>query len=93
MLSLPDPQGDSNLVNIIEDWNEFAKYAKDKVGFYQISGADKNVEIRVTAGKAGFIKEFETATDSLLVEIREFCRKERDFLQVGETVRDEAFFK
>jgi hypothetical protein len=86
-------EGDNKLVNIIEDWKDFAKYAKGKVGFYQISGADKNVEIRVTAGKAGFIKEFETATDSLLVEIMDFCKKERDFLQVGETVRDEAFFK
>jgi len=81
------------VVNIIEDWAEFAKYAKDKVGFYQILGADKNVEVRVTAGKAGFIKEFETATDPLLTQILDFCKKERNFLQVGETVRDEVFFK
>ena len=45
------------------------------------------------AGKAGFIKEFETADDDLLKEILDFCKKEQDFLQVGETVRDEAFFK
>jgi hypothetical protein len=81
------------VVNLIEEWEFFAKYAKDKVGFYQILGADKNIEVRVSAGKAGYVKEFESATDPLLVQILEFCKKERDFLRVGETVRDEAFFK
>jgi hypothetical protein len=68
------------LVNLIEDWDVFAKYAKDKVGFYQILGVDKNIEVRVSAGKAGFIKEFENATDPLLTKILEFCQKERSFL-------------
>jgi hypothetical protein len=80
-------------VNIIEEWDDFAKYAYDKVGFYQILAADKNIEVRVTAGKAGFIKEFENAIDPLLTKILEFCEKERSFLRVGETVRDELFFK
>ena len=81
------------MVNIIEEWEDFAKYAHDKVGFYQILGADKNIEVRVAAGKAGFIKEFENAIDPLLTKILEFCEKERSFLRVGETVRDEVFFK
>jgi len=81
------------LVNIIDEWEVFAKYAHDKVGFYQILGADKNIEVRVAAGKAGFIKEFENAIDPLLTKILEFCEKERSFLRVGETVRDELFFK
>jgi len=81
------------LVNIIDEWENFAKYAHDKVGFYQILGADKNIEVRVAAGKAGFIKEFENAIDPLLTKILEFCEKERSFLRVGETVRDELFFK
>jgi len=81
------------LVNIIDEWENFAKYAHDKVGFYQILGADKNIEVRVAAGKAGFIKEFENAIDPLLTKILEFCEKERSFLRVGETVRDEVFFK
>jgi glutamine cyclotransferase len=80
-------------VNIIDEWEVFAKYAHDKVGFYQILGADKNIEVRVSAGKAGFIKEFENAIDPLLTKILEFCEKERSFLRVGETVRDELFFK
>jgi len=81
------------LVNIIDEWENFAKYAHDKVGFYQILGETKNIEVRVAAGKAGFIKEFENAIDPLLTKILEFCEKERSFLRVGETVRDEVFFK
>ena len=81
------------MVNIIDEWEDFARYAHDKVGFYQILGADKNIEVRVSAGKAGFIKEFENAIDPMLTKILEFCEKERSFLRVGETVRDEVFFK
>ena len=81
------------MVNIIDEWEDFAKYVHDKVGFYQILGVDKNVEVRVLAGKAGFIKEFKDARDPLLALILEFCEKERSFLRVGETVRDEVFFK
>ena len=81
------------MVNIIDEWEAFARYVHDKVGFYQIRGADKNIEVRISVGKAGFIKEFETATDPLLTKILEFCEKERSFLRVGETVRDEVFFK
>jgi hypothetical protein len=81
------------LVNIIEEWEYFARYAHDKVGFYQIVNADQNIEVRVAAGKAGFIKEFKDARDPLLAMILEFCERERSFLRVGETVRDEVFFK
>ena len=81
------------MVNVIDEWEVFARYAHDKIGFYQILGADKNIEVRVAAGKAGFIKEFENAIDPLLTKILEFCEKERSFLRVGETVRDEVFFK
>jgi hypothetical protein len=81
------------LVNIIEEWEDFAKYAHDKVGFYQILGVDKNIEIRILAGKAGFIKEFKDATDALLASILEFCERERSYLRVGQAIRDELFFK
>ena len=80
-------------MNIIEEWEDFAKYAHDKVGFYQILGADKNIEVRVLAGKAGFIREFKDARDSLLTTVMEFCENERSYLRVGQAIRDEVFFK
>jgi len=81
------------LVNVIEEWEDFEKYAHDKVGFYQILGVDKNIEVRILAGKAGFIKEFKDARDTLLTTILEFCENERSFLRVGQAIRDEIFFK
>ena len=81
------------MVNIIDEWEDFAKYAHEKVGFYQILGVDKNIEVRVLAGKAGFIREFKDARDPLLIIVLEFCDKERSFLRVGQAVRDEVFFK
>jgi len=81
------------LVNIIDEWEDFAKYAHEKVGFYQILGVDKNIEVRVLAGKAGFIREFKDARDPQLAIILDFCDKERSFLRVGQAVRDEVFFK
>jgi hypothetical protein len=81
------------LVNVIEEWEDFEKYAHDKVGFYQILGVDKNIEVRILAGKAGFIKEFKDARDTLLTTILEFCESERSFLRVGQAIRDEIFSK
>lgn len=81
------------MVNVIEEWEDFEKYAHDKVGFYQILGVDKNIEVRILAGKAGFIKEFKDARDTLLTTILEFCENERSFLRVGQAIRDEIFFK
>jgi hypothetical protein len=46
-------------------------------------GSDKNIEVRVTTGKTGFIKEFESATDPFLTQILDFCKKEWNFLRVG----------
>jgi hypothetical protein len=80
-------------VNIIEEWEDFAKYAHEKVGFYQILGVDKNIEVRVAAGKAGFVKEFKDARDPLLITILGFCENERSFVRVSQAVRDEVFFK
>ena len=81
------------MVNVIEEWEDFEKYAHDKVGFYQILGVDKNIEVRILTGKAGFIKEFKDARDTLLTTILEFCEGERSFLRVGQAIRDEIFFK
>lgn len=80
-------------MNIIDEWEVFAKYAHEKVGFYQILGENKNIEVRVTAGKAGFIKEFKDARDPMLTIVLEFCENERSFVRVSQAVRDEVFFK
>jgi hypothetical protein len=80
------------MVNLVEDWEVLEEYAGEKLGFYQLLDCDGKIEIRVTTGKLGFKKEFERADDQLLTKILAFCKR-RQFIQVSENIRDEAFFK
>jgi len=92
ILSLQDLQGESNLVNLIEDWAVLEEYAGEKLGFYQIFDSDGKIEVRVLTGKLGFKQEFEGADDPLLTRILAFCKKHR-FIRVNENIRDETFFR
>lgn len=85
-------QGESKLVNIIEDWDVLEEYAGEKLGFYQILENDGSVEIRVQTGRVGFKKEFEKLDDPLLTKILDFCKKRR-YIQISQNLRDEEFFK
>jgi hypothetical protein len=46
----------------------------------------------VSTGKLGFKKQYEKPDDPELAKILAFCRR-RQFIQVSENIRDEAFFK
>ncbi len=50
------------MVNLIEDWEVLEEYAGEKLGFYQILGADGTIEIRVQTGRVGYKKNSTTAT-------------------------------
>jgi hypothetical protein len=39
--------GDTNLVNLIEDWDVLEEYAGEKLGFYQLLANDGMFETRV----------------------------------------------
>lgn len=79
------------LVNLVEHWEDFEEYAGDKIGFYQIVCGVK-LEVRVTAGKLGFKKEFDNSDDPLLERIKEFCGFQ-GYFKISESIRDEQFFK
>jgi hypothetical protein len=80
------------LVKIVDDWDALVRYARDKEGFYQILGGPDAPEIRVLAGKVGFIREFKCRDDPLLNAILEFCRS-KSYIKVSESVMEEFFFK
>jgi hypothetical protein len=82
----------TELVNIIEDWDILEEYAGEKLGFYQLLESDGNFDIRIQTGRIGFKREFEKADDSLLNKILDFCRKHR-YIRVSEHLRDEEFFR
>lgn len=80
------------MVNLIEDWEVLEEYAGEKLGFYQILGADGTIEIRVQTGRIGYKKEFENGNDPLIVKILDFCKRHR-YIQISENMRDDQFFK
>ena len=80
------------MVNLVEDWEVLEEYAGEKLGFYQILGADGNIEVRVQTGRLGFKREFDKGDDPLLIRITDFCKKRR-FIQISEHLRDEDFFR
>jgi len=80
------------LVNLVEDWEVLEEYAGDKQGLYQILYGAKGVEVRVSVGRLGFKKEFESAEDPLLNRIPSFCNSQR-YVKVSENIRNEFFFK
>ena len=82
----------TELVNIIEDWDVLEEYAGEKLGFYQLLESDGNFEITVQTGRIGFKREFEKGDDSLLNKIMDSCRKHR-YIRVSEHLRDEEFFR
>jgi hypothetical protein len=85
-------QGDNKVVNIVEDWDVLAKYAGEKLGFYQLLSNDGIIEVRVQTGRIGFKKEFDKGDDPLLTKILDFCKK-CQYIQISENMRDDQFFK
>jgi len=62
------------MVNLVDDWEVLEEYAGEKLGFYQLLGVDGAIEIRVSTGRLGFRKEFESGKDELLMRIQDFCK-------------------
>ncbi len=84
------------MVNIVEDWESLEKYAcqasTDKAtGLYQLLETDGRVEIRVWIGKCGFRTEFKNVGDQKLLDILDFCWKQR-FARICGNIQDDAFF-
>lgn len=84
-------------IPVTYDWDKFRSYAERcHIGSYQIVETPDNEhkEIRVHAGRFGFIGTFEKtnpADQQQLIEITKFCQFE-GFIQVDETVSEEDFY-
>jgi hypothetical protein len=80
----------------VEDWESLENYARqasnDKAaGLYQLLENDGKVEVRVLIGKCGYKTEFENADDHDLMDILDFCWKQR-FTKVCANIQDSIFF-
>lgn len=85
-------------IPVTYDWEKFKQYAEHcHVGSYQIADTSDNEhkEVRVHAGKFGFIGVYEKTEPSdqqQISEIIKFCQFE-GFLQIDETVSEEDFYE
>jgi hypothetical protein len=88
----------TNMVRITNDWEGFKEYAERcRLGAFQIKHTEKGLEIRVHAGRLGYVGVFPEGWEEHEVvkkthdDMLEFV-KARDFLQIIDTVSDELFF-
>jgi len=86
------------MVRITNDWEGFKDYAeKCRLGAFQIKGTDKGLEIRVQAGRLGYIGIFpegwekQEALKRIHDAMLEFV-KHRDYIQIINTISDDFFF-
>jgi len=84
-------------IPVTYDWEKFRSYAERcHIGSYQLIETEDNEhkEIRVHAGKFGFIAIYEKSNPTdiqRLSEIMRFCQFQ-GFIQVDETISEENFY-
>ncbi len=80
------------MVSLVESWEDLEEYAKwCRTGAYQMRDMAEGIELRVVAGKYGYVKSFKESNDPLFSHILEFCEAE-GFIKVLGNVPDEYFF-
>jgi len=82
------------MVYLTSDWDAFEGYARNcRVGTYQIRDHVDGKELRVKAGRLGYIDVFELTDEvehKAYDQILEFCRIQ-GFIQVFGSIDDEVF--
>ena len=80
------------MVNLVTEWRDLEEYAKRcRYGCYQVRDAVDGIEVRVLAGKLGYIKTYRDQEDPELKRIVEFCEAE-GFIKIRGAIPDEQFF-
>lgn len=80
------------MVNLVSEWRDLEEYAKRcRHGYYQIRDSLDGVEVRVLAGKLGYIKTYRDPKDPELRRITDFCESE-GFIKICGIVPDDRFF-
>lgn len=84
------------MVRVTKDWNAFKTYAQHcKLGAYQIRKTEEGTEIRVHAGRIGYIAVFADLNDPGQRQqydgVLRFCTV-RGYVEIATTMSDEIFF-
>jgi len=76
----------------VEKWEDLEDYAERcRYGVYQVNEVLDGTEIRVVAGRFGYIGRFNDDKDQLQKHILRFCQA-MNFIKVSNTIPDELFF-
>jgi len=82
------------MVSITHDWDGFEGYACNcRVGTFQVKHVVDGSEVRVKAGRLGYIAVYDTAVQEeavFLERILKFC-KLNGFIEVEGSISDELF--
>ena len=79
------------MVEIVESFQDFAEVAEHyRLGAYQIRDLGEGVEIRIRAGRFGYIGIYDPE-DPEFERIKRFC-SEKGFIKIRGTVPDDQFF-
>ena len=82
------------MVSITHDWEGFEGYASNcRVGTYQVKDVVDGKEVRVKAGKLGFVAVYDIVDQdeaAFLQRILKFC-KLNGFIEVEGSISDELF--
>jgi len=80
------------MVDLVEVWEEFEDAAdRCHYGAYQVSDVGDNVEVRVMAGRFGFIGTFPSRENEQFKVIMSYC-KSAGFIKIRGSIPTEFFF-
>jgi len=88
------------MVHILENWLDFVEYAKNcRYGAYQVKRMSQTVEVRVMAGKFGYVAVYDLDEQGNIIpeqkesynEVIRYC-KDRQYFKVSESIPEEQFF-
>ncbi len=79
------------MVEIVERFQDFIEIADHhRMGVYQVIEDGKSVEIRIRAGRYGYIGSYEPENPELKAALK-YCEI-KGFIKIRGIIRDEAFF-
>jgi len=80
------------MVELVERFQDFVEVADHhRVGVYQVIEDGKSVEIRIRAGRYGYVGSYEPENPELQAALK-YCEA-KGFIKIRGHIPDEAFFK
>jgi len=79
------------MVELVERFQDFIEIADHhRIGVYQVIEEPKSVEVRIRAGRYGYVGSYERENPELKTVLK-YCEV-KGFIKIRGIIRDEAFF-